>query len=27
VYIRGQETSLRTRENELRDKYRTLPPN
>jgi len=26
VYIRGQETSLRTRENELRDKYRTLPP-
>lgn len=26
VYIRGRETSLRTRENELRDKYRTLPP-
>jgi imidazolonepropionase-like amidohydrolase len=25
VYIRGQETSLRTRENELRDKYRTVP--
>lgn len=26
VYIRGAETSLRTRENDLRDKYRTLPP-
>jgi imidazolonepropionase-like amidohydrolase len=26
VYIKGQETSLRTRENDLRDKYRTLPP-
>jgi len=26
VYIRGAETSLRTRETELRDKYRTLPP-
>ncbi len=26
VYIRGVETSLRTRETELRDKYRTLPP-
>jgi len=26
VYIRGQETSLRTRETELRDKYRALPP-
>lgn len=26
VYIRGRETSLRTRENELRDRYRTLPP-
>ncbi|HEV8195749.1 MAG TPA: amidohydrolase family protein [Gemmatimonadales bacterium] len=27
VYIRGVETSLRTRETELRDKYRKLPPN
>lgn len=27
VFIRGRETSLRTRENELRDRYRTLPPN
>ncbi|MGE0441515.1 MAG: amidohydrolase family protein [Gemmatimonadales bacterium] len=26
VIIRGQETSLRTRENELRDRYRNLPP-
>jgi imidazolonepropionase-like amidohydrolase len=26
VYIRGQETSLRTRETELLEKYRTLPP-
>ncbi len=26
VYIRGAETSLKTRETELRDKYRTLPP-
>jgi imidazolonepropionase-like amidohydrolase len=26
VYIRGVETSLRTRETELRDKYRKLPP-
>lgn len=26
VFIRGRETSLRTRENELRDRYRTLPP-
>jgi imidazolonepropionase-like amidohydrolase len=26
VYIRGQLTSLSTRETELRDKYRTLPP-
>jgi imidazolonepropionase-like amidohydrolase len=26
VYIRGRETSLRTRENELRDRYRRLPP-
>lgn len=26
VFIRGHETSLRTRENELRDRYRTLPP-
>ena len=26
VIIRGHETSLRTRENELRDRYRTLPP-
>ena len=26
VFIRGQETSLHTRENELRDRYRTLPP-
>ena len=26
VYIRGQLMSLRTRETELRDKYRTLPP-
>jgi len=26
VFIRGKETSLRTREHELRDKYRTLPP-
>jgi imidazolonepropionase-like amidohydrolase len=26
VIIRGVETSLRTRENELRDRYRTLPP-
>jgi imidazolonepropionase-like amidohydrolase len=26
VYIRGQLTSLATRETELRDKYRTLPP-
>jgi imidazolonepropionase-like amidohydrolase len=25
VYIRGQEMPLRTRETELRDKYRTLP--
>lgn len=25
VYIKGQETSLRTRENELRDKYRIVP--
>ncbi len=25
VFIRGQETSLRTRENELRDRYRKLP--
>ncbi|HEV8196626.1 MAG TPA: amidohydrolase family protein [Gemmatimonadales bacterium] len=25
VYIRGQQTSLVTRENELRDKYRTVP--
>ncbi|MEO8449665.1 MAG: amidohydrolase family protein [Gemmatimonadota bacterium] len=25
VIIRGKETSLRTRENELRDRYRTLP--
>lgn len=27
VYIKGRETSLWTRENELRDKYRKLPPN
>ena len=27
VFIRGRETSLRTRENELRDRYRRLPPN
>ena len=26
VFIRGQDTSLRTRENDLRDRYRTLPP-
>ncbi len=26
VFIKGRETSLRTRENDLRDKYRTLPP-
>lgn len=26
VFIRGQDASLRTRENELRDRYRTLPP-
>ena len=26
VYIKGRETSLRTREHELRDKYRRLPP-
>ncbi len=26
VYVRGQEVSLTTRETELRDKYRTLPP-
>lgn len=26
VFIRGQEASLRTRENELRDRYRQLPP-
>jgi imidazolonepropionase-like amidohydrolase len=26
VYIRGRETSLWTRENELRDKYKKLPP-
>jgi imidazolonepropionase-like amidohydrolase len=26
VLIRGQEVSLKTRETELRDKYRTLPP-
>jgi imidazolonepropionase-like amidohydrolase len=26
VYIRGRETSLRTRETELLEKYRTLPP-
>jgi imidazolonepropionase-like amidohydrolase len=26
VYIRGRETSLRTRETELLDRYRTLPP-
>lgn len=26
VLIRGAETSLRTREHELRDRYRTLPP-
>ena len=26
VFIRGREASLRTRENELRDRYRTLPP-
>ncbi len=26
VFVRGRETSLRTRENELRDRYRTLPP-
>ncbi len=26
VFIRGQDTSLRTREHELRDRYRTLPP-
>jgi imidazolonepropionase-like amidohydrolase len=26
VIIRGRETSLRTREHELRDRYRTLPP-
>lgn len=27
VYIRGRETSLWTRENELRDKYKKVPPN
>lgn len=26
VFIRGQEASLSTRENDLRDRYRTLPP-
>jgi imidazolonepropionase-like amidohydrolase len=26
VFIRGKEASLRTREHELRDRYRTLPP-
>lgn len=26
VFVRGQDTSLRTREHELRDRYRTLPP-
>ena len=26
VIVRGEDTSLRTRENELRDRYRTLPP-
>ncbi len=26
VFIRGQDMSLRTREHELRDRYRTLPP-
>ena len=26
VFIRGVETSLKTRETELRDRYRTLPP-
>jgi imidazolonepropionase-like amidohydrolase len=26
VFIRGREASLRTRENELRDRYRKLPP-
>lgn len=26
VFVRGIETSLRTREHELRDRYRTLPP-
>lgn len=26
VFIRGQDTSLRTREHDLRDRYRTLPP-
>jgi len=26
VFIRGREASLHTRENELRDRYRTLPP-
>jgi imidazolonepropionase-like amidohydrolase len=27
VYIKGRETSLQTREHELRDKYKKLPPN
>jgi imidazolonepropionase-like amidohydrolase len=26
VFVRGKEASLRTREHELRDRYRTLPP-
>lgn len=26
VFIRGEDTSLRTREHDLRDRYRTLPP-
>ena len=26
VYIRGQETALRTRETELLDRYRKVPP-
>ncbi len=26
VYVRGEEVSLKTRETELRDKYRTVPP-